>query len=81
MIFIEISLEKMLTKYPELEIEEEICDECGRKRRTTIPFIEKEWVGLKAPKCPCLKAGDFEIRLSKNDVSSNEYQEFINRFN
>jgi len=58
-------LNKFLKEYPELEIEEENCDECNRKRRTTIPFIEQDWVGLKAPECPCLEAGDFVIYLSR----------------
>lgn len=53
MIFRDVSLEEWLERYPELEIEEGFCNQCGKTMRTTKPFVEKGYVGLVSPKCSC----------------------------
>lgn len=52
-------------KFP--NIEQEACDACGRIRQTTIPFIDKHWVGLSAPECACGESGEFAVQVPRTD--------------
>lgn len=50
-----INISEFLKKYPSLKIIHGHCDHCHLKLSTTIPFIEKGCIGLKAPVCSCNK--------------------------
>lgn len=55
MIYPDISLDKWMSKYSELFIEEGICNHCGEPMLTTKPFVETGYVGLESPPCICGK--------------------------
>lgn len=55
MIFPNVSLEKFLKKYNELEIESGFCNNCHKEIKTEKPFIEKGFVGLISHDCSCNK--------------------------
>lgn len=55
MIYPDITLDEWKKRFPGLEVQDVTC-ECGKKGKTTRPFISKDWVGLDMP--PCSKCGD-----------------------
>ena len=70
MIFPDISLKKWLSKYPDLEIIEGTCRYCLKKRKTNIPFISKDYLGLVSEPCSCGK--DDHISQSSIPISQKE---------
>ena len=53
MIRVEIDLRRWLQLHPELEIEENECQECGAVLRSTIPVVSPDYFGLTSPPCEC----------------------------
>ena len=54
MIYVDKTTEQWCQKYG-LKVMERSCDNCGSVMRTTKPFLEKGYAGLKAPNCACGK--------------------------
>lgn len=71
MIYLNMSVEEFLSKNNEFKIEEGICNHCGSSLKTTIPFIEKDYIGLVSPPCPCGKSTNEAMTMvptSKNEM-------------
>jgi len=77
MIFPEISLDAWLKKYPDLEVKQGKCDYCDASLETTRPFISKDFVGLKAPKCPCGKGRHTTMVAITNSENAFTYWEDV----
>jgi len=75
MIFPNISLQDWLNTHNELEVETDTCECCGREMKTTIPFVEHDWVGLLAPECKCGESGGFYTQAPRTEKSKNFMKE------
>jgi hypothetical protein len=73
MIFPDIKLKSWLKRYPELEIESGICDNCGKDMPTIKPFIEKGAVGLISADCICKKNKNQSMTVIFTDEEENSY--------
>tara|TARA_Y100000034_G_C6910321_1_gene424375 strand:+ start:4234 stop:4482 length:249 start_codon:yes stop_codon:yes gene_type:complete len=72
MIFPDVTLEEWLKRYPELEVIEGTCRFCGNKRRTTKPFITKDYAELRSKRCSCGK--DHHISSTSIPISKSEIE-------
>lgn len=55
MIYVDVSPEHWLKKYPELSILKKACDHCGTEMICNKPFIQKDYAGFAAAPCACGK--------------------------
>lgn len=53
MFFVNYTTEEWVLKHPELEILQGVCDGCGQSIKADLPFVAKDYVGLRAADCPC----------------------------
>jgi hypothetical protein len=53
MLFPQVSAEEWCAKYPALVVESRYCPRCGEPRTADIPFLEKDWAGLRSSDCVC----------------------------
>ena len=73
MIYVDVSLERWLKKYPFLKVINSTCDECGNIRSTTRPLISKDYIGLESPICDCGKSNNssaYMVPVSKKEIES-----------
>lgn len=75
MIFPDISTEQWLARNPDLRVVEGRCNSCGKKMKTTKPFIEKDYLGLIAEDCDCGNATNTAITMITR--SAQEHREWL----
>jgi hypothetical protein len=61
MMFPNVTAEEWCKRYPGLEKVKRPCRACKRQRIASIPFIEREWVGLRSAPCPCGKGQSLSV--------------------
>lgn len=65
MIFPDITTEEWCKRHPPLVVQRTNCLRCKNVVLTSIPFIEKDWVGLLSPPCTnCGEKVDFSTQYS-----------------
>jgi hypothetical protein len=74
MIFPNVSLKDWLKKYPELKVISSQCENCGKKMKTTRPFIEKHFAGLRIDTCPCGK--NRHSSMTMVTITAEKHQEW-----
>lgn len=53
MIFVDVKIDDWLKRYPELQVKETECPDCGEIIMALRPFISKDYVGLTSGPCTC----------------------------
>lgn len=73
MIYLDMSTEEFLNKHKDFKIEEGMCNYCGSKLKTTIPFIDKDYIGLVSPPCPCGKSSNEAMTMIPTSKKEIQY--------
>lgn len=74
MIYPDVKLEEWLARYPELDLLEKECDNCGKPMIANKPFISKGFAGLISSNCQCGK--NRSICSSRVTTSNDEHQKW-----
>lgn len=81
MIYPEVSLKDWLKKYPVLEIRRQKCRSCSSVQLTNIPFIEKDWIGLKSLDCQCGKYKAISVSIANpNSEFRAKFENWLTSF-
>lgn len=72
----DLTITKWFKIYPTLkEMYPKIC-ECGVIRADALPFVSKNWVGIKYGNCKCGKKCS-EISIPRNEKFKNEVRQLL----
>jgi hypothetical protein len=60
-IYPQVTVEEWCKRYPALAVVKRPCRACRKQRLACVPFIEREWVGLRSAACPCGKGQSLSV--------------------
>lgn len=74
----EFTTEEWIEKHPRLRIMTGSCDGCGKKLKTTRPFMSNGYAGLKAPDCCERQRHSCMTMVTTNEKSFAKWNEILN---
>lgn len=81
MFFVTQTLSDWLKLHPSLEPIVVRCSNCGFDLRTTVPFIERGYVGLMVQECMCGKnENKADVRVTTSEESYRRWKTAIDNY-